>query len=131
MQWCWRAALLAQAPPGLAADGDVVTVTRNARQAELDAITRDIQLTKQRQAELQEEIDGLDKDRATLNQTLIDAGQQVQELEGKIDASERRLTALLVQEDKLRTSLQPAARGARRGAGGACNAWASIRRRRS
>ncbi len=99
------AALLAQAPPGLAADGDAITVTRNARQAELDAITRDIQLTKQRQAELQEEIDGLDKDRATLNQSLIDAGQQVQDLEGKIDASERRLTALLVQEDKLRTSL--------------------------
>ena len=79
------AVLLAAAHPGLGAEGDTVTVTvtRSARQAELDAITRDIQLTKQRQAELQEEIDSLDKDRATLNQSLIDAGQQVQSLKAR------------------------------------------------
>ncbi len=93
------------ATPGFGAEGDTSAVTRNARQAELDAITRDIQVTNERQAELQQEIDGLDKDRATLNQALVDAGQQVQKLEGEIDDSESRLTALLVNEDKLRTSL--------------------------
>ena len=91
--------------PGLAQNGDTLTVLRDARQAELEAITRDIQLTREREAELAREIDDLDKDRATLNQSLIAAGQEVHKLEAAIDRSERRLSALLVNEDKLRMSL--------------------------
>jgi septal ring factor EnvC (AmiA/AmiB activator) len=78
---------------------------RDARQAELDAVTRDITLSAQRRAELAQEIDALDKDRATLNQSLLDAGDQVQKLEAASDRTERRLGALMAQEDKLRSSL--------------------------
>jgi len=89
------AAAVAAAPIG---DGE-------ARKAELDAVTRDIQLTADRQAELKREIDALDKDRSTLNQSLIDGGREVQKLEGEIDRAEERLMALLANEEKLRASL--------------------------
>ncbi len=78
---------------------------RDARQAELDAVTRDITLSTQRRAELAKEIDALDKDRATLNRSLLDAGDQVQKLEAASDRTERRLTTLMTQEDRLRASL--------------------------
>jgi septal ring factor EnvC (AmiA/AmiB activator) len=75
------------------------------RRAELDAVTHDIEVTADRQKALQAEIDSLDKDRATLNQSLIDASQQVQKLEGQIDDAEKRLSAVMDQEDALRGSL--------------------------
>jgi septal ring factor EnvC (AmiA/AmiB activator) len=78
---------------------------RNARQAELDAVTRDITLSAQRRTELAQEIDALDKDRATLNQSLLDAGEQVQKSEAASDRTERRLATLQGQEDQLRASL--------------------------
>ena len=93
------------ASAALAAEGDALTVLRAARQAELEAVTRDIEITRDRQAELRAEIEALDKDRATLNQSLIDAGQEAQRLETAIDGSETRLASLLVAEDALRLSL--------------------------
>ena len=62
---------------------------RDARQAELDAVTRDITLSETRKAELKREIDALDKDRTTLNQSLIDANLEVQKLEAASDRTER------------------------------------------
>ncbi len=76
-----------------------------SRRAELDAVTADIALSKDRETQLRKEIDSIDRDRASLNQALIDAGREVQRLEGEIDKSERRLVALLAEEDKLRASL--------------------------
>ena len=93
---------LATAQP--AQDGGTTNL-RDARQAELDAVTRDITLSAQRRAELASEIDALDKDRTTLNQSLLDAGDQVQKLEAASDRTERRLSALMAQEDQLRASL--------------------------
>lgn len=78
---------------------------RQERQAELDAVTRDIAVTEDRQAELKREIDALEKDQASLNQTLLDAGKQVQRLENQIDNTERRLRVLLGNEQKVRESL--------------------------
>ncbi|KAB2867935.1 MAG: hypothetical protein F9K43_13540, partial [Bauldia sp.] len=49
-----------------AAEPDESAAARAARQAELDAVARDIALTEERQAELRREIATLDKDRATL-----------------------------------------------------------------
>ncbi|MEX0851678.1 MAG: peptidoglycan DD-metalloendopeptidase family protein [Bauldia sp.] len=98
-------ALLACASPGRAAEGDPAPTGLDARQAELDAITHDIELTRERQAEIRQEIEALDKDRTTLNQSLIDASREVQKLEGTLDRSERRLRALFASEDKLRASL--------------------------
>jgi septal ring factor EnvC (AmiA/AmiB activator) len=94
---------VAQAPAS-AQDADI-TITGDSHQAELDAVTRDIQLTEQRKAELKQEIDALDKDRATLNQSLIDASSAVQKLEGDIGRAEERLKVLLGNEDTLRAAL--------------------------
>ncbi|CAN5304604.1 peptidoglycan DD-metalloendopeptidase family protein [soil metagenome] len=82
-----------------------VPATRDARQAELDAVTRDITLSETRKADLKRDIDALDKDRTTLNQSLIDANLEVQKLEAASDRTERRWRALLATEDKLRASL--------------------------
>ncbi|MHA1157324.1 MAG: murein hydrolase activator EnvC family protein [Alphaproteobacteria bacterium] len=83
------------------------TVNRviSTRQSELVALTRDIELTETRRRELRLEIESLETDRATLNSSLIEGSQRVQQLEGVIDQSERRLRALLVDEDRLRQSL--------------------------
>jgi septal ring factor EnvC (AmiA/AmiB activator) len=92
------------APPAMPADVPS-EADRQARQADLDAVTRDIALTNQRQAELQKEIDGLDKDRATLNQTLLDTGKRVQDMEAAIDASEAKLKSLADSEATIHRSL--------------------------
>jgi septal ring factor EnvC (AmiA/AmiB activator) len=77
----------------------------NAHRVELDAVTKDIAVSRDREAELKKEIDALDRDRASLNQSLIDAGKNAQRLEGELDRSEQRLAALLAKEDSLRVSL--------------------------
>lgn len=78
---------------------------RDARQAELNAVTRDIALTEKRQEELRSEIAALDNDDATLNQTLIGTGKRVQALEAKIDETEARMRALSKDEVAVRASL--------------------------
>ena len=76
-----------------------------ARRAELDAVTADIAVSKEREAQLRKEMDAVNRDRAALNQALLDAGRDVQRLEREIDKSEARLAVLLADEDKLRASL--------------------------
>src|SRR5581483_1950334 len=90
------------ASAGAAADPAAV---KDARQAELEAVARDIALSGARQAELKAEIAALDKDRATLNQTLIDTGKRVQALEDQIGATETRLASLGRDEQAIRASL--------------------------
>jgi len=77
----------------------------DVRQAELDAIARDLELTGERRASLQAEIDALDKDRASLSAALVEGGREVQRAESAIGATETRLTALFADEDRLRASL--------------------------
>jgi septal ring factor EnvC (AmiA/AmiB activator) len=105
----WTVSLLAAALAAAAAVSHAEDApdpaVRDARQAELQAVEGDIALTKERLAELRAEIDALDKDRATLNRTLIDTGKRVQEREEQIAATERRLAALSQNEDSLRASL--------------------------
>lgn len=88
-----------------AEDGPSLIVSPEARRAELDAVTRDIGITAERQAELKAEIDKLDKDQASLNAALIEGGRQVQALETQIGDAEKRLSALMDQEAGLRASL--------------------------
>lgn len=76
-----------------------------AREAELAAITRDIDVTRERQSALTAEIAALEKDRATLNGTLIETGKRANALEAKIDAAETRMGSLLDEEARLRGSL--------------------------
>jgi septal ring factor EnvC (AmiA/AmiB activator) len=81
------------------------TDERDARLAELDTVTRDIALTAERQEELKREIEALEKDDATLNETLIGIGRRVQALEGEIDKTEQRMQALSDNVDAIRASL--------------------------
>ncbi len=97
--------LVANAVPSRAAEANHIASIRNAREAELEAVTRDIALTRDRQVELEREIERLDKDHAALNQALLEAGSEVQKLEGAIDRSERRVRALIADEETLRMSL--------------------------
>jgi murein hydrolase activator len=89
----------------LPAAPDAAEAAKQARESELDAVTRDIDLTEERQAELRKEIDSLDKDRATLNGALIDTGKRVQDLEAAIDLTQRRVEALASNEAALHASL--------------------------
>lgn len=80
-------------------------ISPEARQAELDAVTRDIALTEERQEELRAEIAALDKDNATLNETLVGTGRRVQALEAEVDRTEQRMRALSNNEAAIRASL--------------------------
>jgi septal ring factor EnvC (AmiA/AmiB activator) len=81
------------------------TDEREARLAELDAVTQDIALTAERQVELKHEIEALEKDDATLNTTLIGIGSRVQALESEIDRTEQRMRALSNNVAAIRASL--------------------------
>jgi murein hydrolase activator len=84
---------------------DDATSARAARQAELDTVTNDIALTQNRLAELRSEIESLDQDRATLNETLIETSKRAKALEGEIDKTEARIEALTRNEDAIHASL--------------------------
>jgi septal ring factor EnvC (AmiA/AmiB activator) len=76
-----------------------------ASKAELIAVTEDIQLTAEREAELQKQIDDIDQQRASLNQALIDNNAEVQRLEGQIGDAEKRLGDAVDKESAVRASL--------------------------
>jgi septal ring factor EnvC (AmiA/AmiB activator) len=99
------AGLLAAAATAQEVDDSISPEARQARQAELDAVIRDIALTEERQEELRQEIDALEKDNTTLNQTLIGTGRRVQALEAEIDKTEQRMRVLTNNEAAVRASL--------------------------
>jgi septal ring factor EnvC (AmiA/AmiB activator) len=78
---------------------------RTARRVALDAITRDIEVTQDRQTALRAEMAKLDQDRASLNTTLIDTSARAKALEKQIDDAEQRMSGLLDEEKKVHTSL--------------------------
>ena len=82
-----------------------MTSERQARRAELDAITHDIEVTKERQDALRAELDKLDKDSASLTTALVETGERAGDLEKKIDQAEQRMSSLLDEESTLRKSL--------------------------
>ncbi len=102
-------ALVAFGPPAHAqTTGGVGSPDGNsveAHRGELDSVARDIELTQERTSLLRREIDALDKDRATLNQALIDGSAEVRNLEGDIGVIETRLAALLADEASIQASL--------------------------
>ena len=63
------------------APGSAAAAEQSARRAELDAITHDIEVTKERQDALQAEIARLEQDSTSLNTALVDTGDRAQELE--------------------------------------------------
>ena len=74
-------------------------------QAELDQILREIEVTEERRDELRNEFANLDRDRAGLNQALIETNQTIQALERQLDIVEARMSELLAEEDHVRAAL--------------------------
>lgn len=95
----------APAAPEASVDVNQAEQQRTARRAELDAITRDIAVTAERQAALRAELDKLDQDRTALNKSLIETGERARGLERQIDEAEQRMGGLLDEEKKVHTSL--------------------------
>jgi septal ring factor EnvC (AmiA/AmiB activator) len=79
---------------------------KRARQAELDAIRRSIEVSERRQASLREEIEALEQDRASLTSDLIATADRMRRAENAIAAIEARLERLHANEDAVRRSLQ-------------------------
>ncbi|PLX38713.1 MAG: hypothetical protein C0606_06360 [Hyphomicrobiales bacterium] len=78
---------------------------KKTREAELQALTRDMALSTERQAEIAREIAELDQDRASLNAALIRSAERIGKLEEELEASEQRLLRLGENEDSIRASL--------------------------
>ncbi len=78
---------------------------KQAREAELEAIRRSLEVSERRQAALRDEIDGLDQDRETLSADLIATAQRMRTAEEEIGRMEARLEQLHADADKLRGSL--------------------------
>lgn len=79
---------------------------KRAREAELEAIRRTIEVSERRQASLREEIAGLDTDRASLSADLIATAQRMRDAETDIQSLESRLEQLRGDEDGVRGSLR-------------------------
>src|SRR5688572_2332862 len=79
---------------------------KRAREAELAAIGRSIEVSERRQASLREEIGALGQDHATLSADLIATAQRMRRAEEAIAAIEARLLRLHGNEDEVRMSLR-------------------------
>ena len=78
---------------------------KQAREAELEAIRRSIEVSERRQSALRDEIDGLDKDSASLSADLIATAKRMRAAEDEIAGIEARLERLHAQADGVRRSL--------------------------
>ncbi len=79
---------------------------KRAREAELNAIRRSIEVSERRQSSLREEIAGLESDRAKLSADLIATAQRLRRTEDEIRRNEVRLNELHASEDRVRSSLR-------------------------
>jgi septal ring factor EnvC (AmiA/AmiB activator) len=78
---------------------------KRAREAELEAIRRSINLSERRQAELGDEIAAIETDRSRLMAALIETAQRLRATENEIDRIEIRLDRLYANQDGIRESL--------------------------
>ncbi|AMN56130.1 membrane protein [Labrenzia sp. CP4] len=78
---------------------------KKQREEELAALSRDIEVSTDRQATIAREIRALDRDRDTLNAKIISTSDTIKGLEGELTDTERRLRALGENEDAVRLSL--------------------------
>lgn len=67
---------------------------KKQREEELAALSRDIEVSTDRQATIAREIRALDRDRDTLNAKIISTSDTIKGLEGELTDTERRLRAL-------------------------------------
>ncbi|ADZ72571.1 M23 peptidase domain protein [Polymorphum gilvum SL003B-26A1] len=79
---------------------------KQQREAELAALSRDIELSAGQQSEIAREIEAIDRDSQALTATILRTAQKVKALEGDLANTERRLARLGENEDAVRASLQ-------------------------
>jgi septal ring factor EnvC (AmiA/AmiB activator) len=78
---------------------------RDQTRGELDALSKTINLSSSKVAELQKSIEDLDKSTSSVRQALIDSAARRKSLEKQILESEKKLADLGVKEDAVRQSL--------------------------
>ncbi|CTQ55375.1 Septal ring factor [Roseibium album] len=78
---------------------------KKTREEELAALSRDIEVSTDRQAAIAREIRALDRDRETLNAKIISSSDTIKGLETELSDTERRLRSLGENEDAVRLSL--------------------------
>ncbi len=78
---------------------------KQAREAELEAIRRSMEVSERRQASLREEIEGIEQDRESIAADLLATAKRLRETEEEIAGTEERLEQLHANEDAIRRSL--------------------------
>lgn len=95
--------------PGVApeteSDAAKAEIRKQAREAELAALSRDIELSTDAQGTIEREIALIDRDRETLNARIIGTADSIKRIETDLTDTERRLGTLGENEDAIRQSL--------------------------
>ncbi|WP_417688283.1 murein hydrolase activator EnvC family protein [Roseibium sp.] len=78
---------------------------KQAREQELASLSRDIDVSEQRQKEIEREISEIDRDRESLNGKILRTAETIKGLETELSDTERRLLRLGENEDAVRKSL--------------------------
>ncbi len=78
---------------------------RAATRAELDGVLRDMEVGRDRQAELKRDIDALERDRTRVAERLLAAAARIKELETRLADGESRIEALDARVANVRASL--------------------------
>lgn len=89
-----------------AAGEEAAAARKQEREAELEAIRRSLGVSERRQAALEEEIKGLEADRAKLSKDMIETADTLRHLDNDIQAMEAKLDDLYGREDGIRGSLR-------------------------
>ena len=84
---------------------DAVVARKQQREAELAALSKDINISSDRQAAIAREIQSIDRDRETLNARIISSADTIKSLETDLSDTERRLRNLGENEDAVKLSL--------------------------
>lgn len=92
----------AEQPPDPAAD---LAQKRDQTRAELEALSKTINLSSDKVKGLEDSIASLDKSTASLRQALIESAARRKQMDQKIQQSEKTLTDLAVKEGRIRKSL--------------------------
>lgn len=93
----------AATPTGIATPA--ATDARSTSRSELDAIVRDMEVGREREAEIRREIDALDRDRVRVAEQLVATAARIQGLEGRVDISQARVEKLDADVGRVRDSL--------------------------
>ena len=81
-------------------------VKRNQTQQELKELKSAIVLSEQRRNQLIKQIDALDKDRTTINRSLIETTKKSRDLEKKVGVAEKRLSQLRDEQAGIQAALR-------------------------